>query len=79
LKHGTATVRAVIDEVVNRLDLAAADRVGAEGLSLNDIGRVRLRVSRPLPVEPYAANRVTGAFILLDEGTHETVGAGMIA
>ena len=46
---------------------------------LNDIGRVRLRVSRPLPVEPYAANRVTGAFVLLDEGTNETVGAGMIA
>jgi bifunctional enzyme CysN/CysC len=46
---------------------------------LNDIGRVRLRVSRPLPVEPYAANRVTGAFILIDEGTNDTVGAGMIS
>ena len=51
----------------------------ARGLSLNDIGRVRLRVSRPLPAEPYAANRVTGAFVLLDEGTHDTVGAGMVA
>ena len=88
LKHGTSTVRAVIDEVVNRLDLAGGERVslgendgggGGRGLSLNDIGRVRLRVSRPLPVEPYAANRVTGAFVLLDEGTHETVGAGMVA
>ena len=46
---------------------------------VNDIGRVRLRVSRPLPVEPYAANRVTGAFVLLDEGTNDTVGAGMVA
>jgi sulfate adenylyltransferase subunit 1 len=107
LKHGTATVRAVVDEVVDRLDLARAERVvgdrhdleggesgfadrrdlGAghdraaapDGLALNDIGRVRLRVSRPLPAEPYAANRVTGAFVLLDEGTHETVGAGMVA
>jgi sulfate adenylyltransferase large subunit len=88
LKNGTATVRAVIDEVVNRLDLAEGERVplgdddgggGGRGLSLNDIGRVRLRVSRPLPVEPYAANRVTGAFVLLDEGTHETVGAGMVS
>ena len=52
---------------------------GADGLALNDIGRVRLRVSRPLPVEAYAANRVTGAFVLLDEGTHDTVGAGMVA
>jgi sulfate adenylyltransferase subunit 1 (EFTu-like GTPase family) len=90
LKHGTSTVRAVIDEVVDRLDLAAGARVGAggngvaggggpAGLSLNDIGRVRLRVSRPLPAEPYAANRVTGAFVLLDEATNDTVGAGMVA
>ena len=50
-----------------------------DGLALNDIGRVRLRVSRPLAVEPYAANRVTGAFVLIDEGTNDTVGAGMIA
>ncbi len=79
LKHGTATVRAVIDEVVDRLDLARAERVETDGLALNDIGRVRLRVSRPLPVEAYAANRVTGAFVLLDEGTNDTVGAGMVA
>jgi sulfate adenylyltransferase subunit 1 len=85
LKHGTSTVRAVIDEVVDRLDLAEGGRVGTiadggpGGLALNDIGRVRLRVSRPLTVEPYAANRVTGAFILLDEGTNDTVGAGMVA
>jgi sulfate adenylyltransferase large subunit len=79
LKHGTRTVRAVVDEVVDRLDLADAERVGASRLSLNDIGRVRVRVSSPLPAEPYAANRVTGAFILVDEGTHETVGAGMVA
>jgi sulfate adenylyltransferase subunit 1 len=79
LKHGTRTVRAVVDEVVDRLDLADAERVGASVLSLNDIGRVRVRVSSPLPAEPYAANRVTGAFILVDEGTNETVGAGMVA
>jgi sulfate adenylyltransferase large subunit len=79
LKSGTRTVRAVVDEVVDRLDLAAASRVPAAELALNDIGHVRVRVSTPLPVEPYAANRVTGAFILVDEGTNDTVGAGMIA
>ena len=80
LKHGTATVRAVVDEVVDRLDLTTSERAPApDGLALNDIGRVRLRVSRPLPVEPYAANRVTGAFVLIDEGTNDTVGAGMIS
>ena len=80
LKHGTATVRAIVDEVRDRLDLTTSERAPApDGLALNDIGRVRLRVSRPLPVEPYAANRVTGAFVLIDEGTNDTVGAGMIS
>jgi sulfate adenylyltransferase subunit 1 len=80
LKHGTASVRAIVDDVRDRLDLTTSERAPApDGLVLNDIGRVRLRVSRPLPVEPYAANRVTGAFILIDEGTNDTVGAGMIS
>ena len=80
LKHGTASVRAIVDEVRDRLDLTTSERAAApDGLGLNDIGRVRLRVSRPLPVEPYAANRVTGAFVLIDEGTNDTVGAGMVA
>jgi sulfate adenylyltransferase subunit 1 (EFTu-like GTPase family) len=66
--------------VHDRLDLTTSRRAPARGgLALNDIGRVRLRVSRPLPVEPYSTNRVTGAFILIDEGTNDTVGAGMIA
>ena len=73
-------MRAIVDEVVDRLDLTTSDRAPApDGLALNDIGRVRLRVSRPLAVEPYSANRVTGAFVLIDEGTNDTVGAGMIA
>ena len=47
-------------------------------LELNDIGIVRLRLSEPLAVDPYAENRETGAFILIDEATNDTVGAGMI-
>jgi bifunctional enzyme CysN/CysC len=46
---------------------------------LNDIGRVRLRTSTPLVFDPYASNRRTGSFILIDEASNETVGAGMIA
>jgi bifunctional enzyme CysN/CysC len=45
---------------------------------LNDIGRVRLRTSKPLAFDPYARNRATGSFILIDETTNDTVGAGMI-
>ena len=50
----------------------------AGGLGLNDIGRVRLRTTQPLFVDDYARNRVTGRFILIDEATNATVGAGMV-
>ena len=50
-----------------------------DALSLNDIGRVRLRTSAPVLADPYAANRVTGSFILVDESSNETVAAGLIA
>ena len=47
-------------------------------LGLNEIGRVHLRTSTPLVVDPYSRNRTTGSFILIDESTNDTVGAGMI-
>jgi bifunctional enzyme CysN/CysC len=79
LKHTTASARAIVDAVVSRVDVAtyAAD-LGATQLGLNDIGRVRLRTSRPLALDAYADNRTTGSFILVDEATNDTVGAGMI-
>ena len=80
LKHTTSTVRAVVDGVFDRLDVATLAAVPgpAAALALNDIARVRLRVSRELAVDPYAVNRATGAFILVDEASNETVGAGMV-
>ena len=48
-------------------------------LALNDIGRVHLRTSVPLAFDPYTSNRRTGSFILIDESSNETVGAGLIA
>jgi len=50
----------------------------AVGLSLNEIGRVTLRTTQPLFYDEYRRNRATGSFILVDEATHTTVGAGMI-
>ena len=50
----------------------------ATSLALNEIGRVKLRVAQPLFVDEYRRNRLTGGFILIDEGTNATVGAGMI-
>jgi sulfate adenylyltransferase large subunit len=79
IKHTTRSVRAIVDELVSLTDIESLDEVAApERLELNDIGVVRLRLSEPLAVDPYAENRETGAFILIDESTNDTVGAGMI-
>jgi bifunctional enzyme CysN/CysC len=79
LKHTTSTVRAILDTVHHTLEVEALDeRPGADCLGRNEIGRVTLRVSDPLFVDAYADNRTTGSFILIDEATNETVGAGMI-
>jgi sulfate adenylyltransferase large subunit len=79
VKHTTRTVRALVEELVSLTDIATLAELPAPvGLGLNDIGVVRLRLGEPLCVDPYAENRATGAFILLDESTNETVGAGMV-
>jgi sulfate adenylyltransferase large subunit len=79
VKHTTRSVRAIVDELVSLTDIETLEELaGPERLELNDIGVVRLRLSEPLAVDPYAENRETGAFILIDESTNDTVGAGMI-
>ena len=80
IKHATHSARAIVESIDGPLDVdqpAAATPAPAE-LALNDIGRVRLRTSKPLAFDPYARNRSTGSFILIDEATNDTVGAGMI-
>jgi sulfate adenylyltransferase subunit 1 len=80
IKHATYTARAVVDAVDERVDFTTLTRTpGATELALNDIGRVHLRTSKPLAFDPYSRNRATGSFILIDEATNDTVGAGMIA
>ncbi|MGZ5080135.1 MAG: sulfate adenylyltransferase subunit 1 [Usitatibacter sp.] len=80
LKHATQTVRATIESLESRLDLATLQPdAGAATLNFNDLGAVRLAVSRPLVADPYAVNRATGSFILIDEATHHTVAGGMIS
>ncbi len=79
LKHTTSTVRAIVDGVQDKLDVTTLQTIaGPAELALNDIGRVSLRVSKELAVDPYAVNRATGAFILVDEASNETVAAGMV-
>jgi bifunctional enzyme CysN/CysC len=79
IKHTTRNARVVVRELAYRLDVNTLHRdETAESLALNDIGRVRLRVTQPLFTDEYRRNRSTGSFILIDEGTGATVGGGMI-
>jgi len=79
VKHTTRSATAVVDAIDDLLNVHTLERdAPASQLSLNDIGRVRLRTSTPLVLDPYKTNRRTGSFILIDEASNETVGAGMI-
>ncbi len=79
IKHTTRTALAKVDELRYRFDVNTMHRdEAADGLALNEIGRVRLRLSAPLLIDEYRRNRATGSFILIEESTNDTVGAGMI-
>jgi len=78
IKQTTRWARAILEGIDSKLDVETLDQVPADGLQLNDIATVRLRLSSPLMVDPYEENRVTGAFILTDEATNDTVAAGMV-
>jgi len=78
VKHGTATVKARIEAVEDRLDIHTLQPIpGAAELAANDIGRVRLRLARALPLDRYRDVRATGSFLLIDEATNATVAAGL--
>jgi bifunctional enzyme CysN/CysC len=80
IKQTSRSATAVIDAIDDLVDVHTLERMAApQELGLNDIGRVRLRTSAPLVFDPYASNRRTGSFILIDESSNGTVGAGMIA
>lgn len=78
IKHTTSAAKAIVDELDYRVDVNTLGHQPADQLGLNEIGRVKLRLSAPLMVDPYARNRTTGSFILIDEATNDTVAAGMI-
>ncbi|MEV6074778.1 MULTISPECIES: sulfate adenylyltransferase subunit 1 [unclassified Streptomyces] len=79
LKHGTRTVKAIVESIPSRLtldDLSPHPHPGR--LVANDIGRIRIRTAEPLPVDFYADSRRTGSFILIDPGDGTTLTAGMV-
>ena len=79
VKQTSRTSKAVIRNLQYRLDVNTLHRdENPDGLSLNEIGRIDLRVAQPLFVDEYGRNRLTGGFVLIDEATNMTVAAGMV-
>jgi bifunctional enzyme CysN/CysC len=78
LKIGTRSANATITEIKHKVDVDTQEELAAKRLELNEIGVCNLNLDQAVAFEPYAANRVLGAFILIDRQTHATVGAGML-
>ena len=78
VRHTTREVKAKLAKIDYRLDVNTLEREAANGLAMNDIARVTLKLAQPIVADRYLSNRATGAFIIIDESTNNTVGAGMI-
>jgi sulfate adenylyltransferase subunit 1 len=79
LKQTTADARAMITEIHYKMDINTLHRLEEDKvIKMNDIARVKIRSTKPLFVDDYNVNRVTGSIILVDEATNETVAAGMV-
>ena len=79
IMHTTNNQKAMIKEVMYKIDINTYSRNEEDKeLGMNDIARVKIRTTRPLMIDEYRDNRVTGSFVLIDDATHETVAAGMI-
>jgi sulfate adenylyltransferase subunit 1 len=79
LQNGSNTVKAIVKEVNYKLDISNLERVDATEARLNDIVNVRLKTAKPVVFDSYTQNRQTGAFILVNENSCNTVAAGMIS
>jgi len=78
VKHTTHSAKALISEVIYATDIHTLKRVDADELKMNELGRVRLKLQRPMYYDRYRNNRATGSLILIDSFTNNTVGAGMV-
>jgi sulfate adenylyltransferase subunit 1 (EFTu-like GTPase family) len=79
VKHTTRTVKGIVTDLHYRIDVNTLHRdESATQLGLNEIGRIRLRLTQPVFADAYSRNRLTGGLILIDEATNATVGTVMI-
>ncbi|RYE19444.1 MAG: GTP-binding protein [Sphingobacteriales bacterium] len=79
LRHTSKEAKCIVKEVLYKVNINTLHRVeGDTSIALNDIGRVKIRCTAPLFYDNYQRNKTTGSIILVDEGTNNTVGAGML-
>ena len=79
LKHTTQMVQVAVTQIENRINFETFDaEPNPAGLALNDIGTIRLKTAKPLLFDGYETNRLTGSFILVEQGSNATVAAGML-
>jgi sulfate adenylyltransferase subunit 1 len=78
LRHTTREVKAKVASIAHRVDINTLANDSATTLAMNDIARLTLKLAQPVFADSYTESRATGAFILIDESTNNTVGAGMI-
>jgi sulfate adenylyltransferase subunit 1 len=78
VRHGNRWVQARISAIQHRLDIHTLQPTDAHELAVNDIGEVTIELQQPLPLEPYADNRVGGALIVVDPASHRTSGALLV-
>ncbi|GAB4063090.1 sulfate adenylyltransferase subunit 1 [Uliginosibacterium sediminicola] len=78
IRHTTRSTKAKLTGIAYKIDVNSQEHVDATALAMNDIARVGWKLAQPVFADPYAANRATGAFIIIDESSNNTVGAGMI-
>jgi sulfate adenylyltransferase subunit 1 len=79
LRHTTQEVRCLVNDIRYKLDINTLHRNEADNhIAMNDIARLSLRTTKPLFIDPYRRNRITGSMILIDEATNDTVAAGMV-
>ncbi len=78
IRHTTRDAKAKLTGIAHRLDVNTLEHLPAEKLAMNDIAEVSFKLAQPIFADPYATNRASGAFIVIDESNNNTVGAGMI-
>jgi len=79
LKHGAQVIQAMVSKLESKIDIETYEpELSPQELKMNDIGEILIRTSKPIAYDGYTTNRLTGSFVLVEQGTNATVAAGML-